>query len=110
MDRKLIAAAKQYFQLEKMSGPGVVYNVKDMPLGSMLRFIIQSGRTVETDLAIGDFRSTLAIIHNEVRLADHPGLRGWFPRPQGVIDVEEMAEVFKQLKEIADDLRGHLPA
>jgi hypothetical protein len=84
--KEILAAAEDRLHLTKLSGPGSVLELVDLPDGLSLRFILQSGGTVETDFSVREnsagFGGTFAIMCNEA--SKHAGLpppNPGYPRP-----------------------------
>jgi hypothetical protein len=110
--KETLAAAAGKIVLSKLSGPGTVFQVGDLPLGIKLNFIIQSGGTVETDLSVfsaqHEYRGTFAILCNEA--TQHAGLpipNPAYPRPV-CSSANEMVTVFVCLRDFSIRLASAL--
>lgn len=102
--KEVLAAASGQVDISKLSGPGTVFQLRGLPEGTSLNFIVQSGGTVETDFCVTvdgqEVLNTFAVFCNAARR--HQGLPPpdpAYPRPV-CRSSEDMIAVFRKLKEL----------
>jgi hypothetical protein len=111
--KDVLAAATGHIEISKLSGPGTVFQLNGLPAGVSLKFIVQSGGTVETHFCITvddqeAFDTFAGFCKECLEHQGLPPLQPPYPRPE-CNSAEDLIATFKELRELVLLLSRAIP-
>lgn len=110
--KDIMELAAGVLALRKLSGPGTVLVVADLPTGLGLKFVFQLTYVIEAMFSIDGYEYTMAVFYDEIERSARHDAPAYYPRPMGT-NSQDFVAIFSSLTDLLLEISEHhrsLPA